>query len=187
MSLIGYARVSTTDQSLDIQLEQLRAAGCEKVFSERMSGTSTVDREALAQMIEWVRPGDVVMVVRLDRLARSLLDFQLIYQQLAKKEVGFRCLLQPIDTSTSEGRLMMNMLGAFAEFETEIRQARQAEGIERARARGAYRKRQKVTSEQVQLLQDQGLTAIEAAERLNVSRMTIYRKVPDGWGVQAET
>lgn len=120
--LVGYARVSSTDQSLDIQLDALNDGGCEKVFSEKVSGRSTKDREELAQALDFVREGDTLIVTRLDRLARSVADLHRIIELLTEKKVAFRCLNQSgVDTDTSTGRLMLSILGAVAAFENDIR------------------------------------------------------------------
>jgi DNA invertase Pin-like site-specific DNA recombinase len=141
MSAIGYARVSSTGQSLDVQLDQLKATGCTKVFAEKRSGRKAKDREQLTLALGYVRDGDVFVVTRLDRLARSVTDLRNIVDQLEAKGVGFRVLRQEIDTTTSSGRLMLNMLAAFAEFENDLRRERQRDGIEKARAAGVYKGR----------------------------------------------
>lgn len=184
MTVVGYARVSTTDQSLELQESQLRAAGCEKIFSEQRSGTATEGREELARCLEYCREGDVLVITRLDRLARSLTDLRAILDGLDKKGVGFRCLLQPVETVSSEGRLMLNILGAFAEFETELRRERQAEGIAKARAAKKYTggKAKPVQTAEILRLRDvEGYGATEIAKMVGLGRATIYRRVPDGW------
>lgn len=184
MSIVGYARVSSSSQSLDIQLEQLHEAGAEKVFAEKQTGTSTAAREELSRALDWVREGDVFVVTRLDRLARSLVDLRGIIDRLMAKSVSFRCLQQHIDTTTSEGRLMLNMLGAFAEFETELRRERQMEGISKAKAEGRMRggvPRASVSNDDIIRLRAEGLTPREIGIRLGVHKTTIFRRVPDGW------
>jgi len=115
--LVGYGRVSRSSQSLDIQLAALHAAGCEKIFAEKRSGTSASDREALAEAIDWCREGDTLVVTRLDRLARSVGDLFNILERLTVKRVGFTCLQQSsVDTNSSSGRLMLAILGAVAQF-----------------------------------------------------------------------
>src|SRR5581483_822746 len=142
MSTIGYARVSSVGQTLEVQEQLLNEAGCERIFSEKRSGTSTNGREQLAQALDWVREGDVLVVTRLDRLARSVTDLRLILDRLAAKGVGFRALQQgSIDTTSSNGRLMLNILAAFAEFETDLRRERQADGIAKAKLAGVYKGR----------------------------------------------
>jgi DNA invertase Pin-like site-specific DNA recombinase len=184
VALIGYARVSSTDQSLAIQLEQLRAAGCERIFKEQRSGTTTDKREALAECLEFVREGDVLMITRLDRLARSLQDLVAIGKTLADKRVELRALSQPVDTTTPAGRLFYNMLGAIAEFETDLRRERQAEGIAAAKAKGIYKgSKAKVTREMVEEQRRKGVTAaVDIARALKCSRRSVYRACPDGWG-----
>lgn len=176
MSIVGYARVSSAGQSLDVQREQLLAAGAEQIFEEKRSGTTTDGREQLEAALRYVRKGDVFLVTRLDRLARSLVDLRRIVDMLTVKEVGFRCLQQHIDTTSSEGRLMLNLLGAFAEFETEIRKERQADGIAKAKAAGRYRGRPKsIDPEQIAALKAEGLGASAIAKRLGIGRASVYR------------
>ena len=182
MPLIGYARVSSTGQSLDVQRDQLLAAGCTKIFEEKRSGRSQDGREQLSQALDYVREGDTFMVTRLDRLARSITDLRQIVDRLTAKDVGFRALQQgDLDTSSSNGRLMLNMLGAFAEFEADLRKERQREGIEKAKAEGVYRGRKpSVPSEQIQKLRAEGVSPTEIARRLNVGRASVYRSMASG-------
>ncbi len=174
---VGYARVSSVGQSLDIQNEALAQAGCERVFAEKMSGRSTKDREQLALAIEFAREGDTLVVTRLDRLARSVGDLHRIIERLTEKKVAFRCINQSgVDTDTSTGRLMLSILGAVAAFENDIRRERQLEGIEKAKLRGAYRGRPATISpDAVRELRDQGLGATEIAKKLNIGRASVYR------------
>ena len=140
--LVGYARVSSTGQSLDIQNDALADAGCDKVFAEKVSGRSTKDRVELGNAMDFVREGDTLIVTRLDRLARSVGDLHRIIETLTEKKVAFRCLNQSgVDTDSSTGRLMLAILGAVAQFENDIRRDRQAEGIAKAKASGKYRGR----------------------------------------------
>ncbi len=182
MSIVGYARVSSSSQNLDLQLEQLAAAGCEKVFSEKITGTSRNDRQALADCLDWVREGDTLIVTRLDRLARSGRDLHDIIAQLSAKKVGFRCVQQgAVDTTTSMGKLILGILGAVAEFETDIRKERQREGIERAKAAGVYKGRKRtVDVDQVRSLRQQGLGATDIATHLGIARASVYRALSDG-------
>lgn len=178
MSLVSYARVSSAGQSLEVQREQLLAAGAEIIFEEKRSGTTTEGREQLEAALRYVRKGDVFLITRLDRLARSLVDLRQIVDMLTEKGVGFRCLQQHIDTTTSEGRLMLNLLGAFAEFETEIRKERQADGIAKAKAAGRYRGRPKsIDPEQIAALKAEGLGASAIAKRLGIGRASVYRAI----------
>jgi len=175
--LVGYARVSSIGQSLDIQLEALTAAGCDKVFAEKMSGRSADDREQLAQSLDWVREGDTYCVTRLCRLARSVGDLHKIIEKLTDKGVTFRCLNQSgIDTDTSTGRLMLAVVGAVAAFENDIRRERQMEGVAKAKLRGAYRGRPpSIRPQDVKELHQQGLGATEIAKRLQIGRASVYR------------
>ena len=141
MTVYGYARVSTTDQSLDIQIAALKAAGCEKIRSEKVSGTSTNGRQELKTLLEFIDAGDVLIVTRIDRLARSIGDLQDIVRALKAKGVALRATEQPIDTSTAAGKAFLDMLGVFAEFETNLRKERQMEGIAKAKAAGVYKGR----------------------------------------------
>lgn len=177
MSMVGYARVSSRGQSLDIQHEQLSAAGCAKVFSEKLSGRSADGRQALSDALEWVREGDVFVVTRLDRCARSMSDLRQIIDKLDAKGVGFRALQQgAIDTTTSTGRLMLNILGAMAEFETDLRAERQLDGIEKAKAAGVYKGRKAtVDKDRIRKLLGEGKGATAVAKELGISRMTVYR------------
>lgn len=181
MTTVGYARVSSSSQNLDLQLEQLADAGCEKVFSEKIIGTSRNERKALAECLEWLREGDTLVVTRLDRLARSGRDLHDIIAQLSAKKVGFRCVQQgAVDTTTSMGKLILGILGAVAEFETDIRKERQREGIERAKAAGAYKGRKRtVDTDQVRSLHDQGLGATEIAAKPGIARASVYRALKD--------
>lgn len=126
MATVGYARVSSTGQSLDVQLEKLK--DCDKLFQEKKSGR-TDNREQLKQCLEYVRDGDVFVVTKLDRLGRSTRDLLNIVNRLESKGVQLRVLDQNLDTGTSSGKLMFTMLGAIAEFENDLRRERQSEGI----------------------------------------------------------
>jgi len=177
MSTIGYARVSSTGQSLEVQEDQLRAAGCTRIFAEKRSGTSTDGREQLALALDYVRDGDVLVVTRLDRLARSVSDLRKVIDRLAAKGVGFRAVQQgTVDSTTSNGKLLLNILGSFAEFETDLRRERQAEGIAKAKARGTYKGRPKtIKPDEIARLSAEGLGATAIARRLGVSRASVYR------------
>lgn len=176
MALVGYARVSSSGQSLDVQQEQLTEAGCERIFLEKRSGTSQEGREALREALDYVREGDVFIVTRIDRLARSVTDLGAIIDRLVEKGVGFRALQQGgFDTTTAHGRLFLTMLGAFAEFETTLRRERQAEGIAKAKARGAYRGRPAMVDKAaIRRLKGEGVSVAEIVRRLKVARSTVY-------------
>ena len=175
--LVGYARVSSNGQSLDIQDDALIAAGCEKVFAEKVSGRSTQDREELAQAIDFVRDGDTLVVTRLDRLARSVGDLHRIIERLTEKKVAFRCLNQSgVDTDSSTGRLMLAILGAVAAFENDIRRERQMEGIAKAKAAGKYRGRPvSIDPAKVKELRQTGLGPAQIAKTMGIGRASVYR------------
>lgn len=175
---VGYARVSSVGQSLDVQLAALKEAGCTKVFAEKQSGKSTGKREKLQEALEFVRGGDDTLVVtRLDRLARSAGDLHAIVSQLSLKGVGFKCLQQSgVDTTTSTGKLLLGMLAAIAEFETDIRRERQREGIERAKAAGVYKGRKpSVDVAAVRQLHKEGVSPTVIAKQLRIGRASVYR------------
>lgn len=176
MAVVGYGRVSSTGQSLEVQREQLLAAGCEELFEEKRSGTTTEGREQLEAALRFVRRGDVFVVTRLDRLARSLVDLRKIVDDLTDRQIGFRCLQQHIDTTTSEGRLMLNILASFAEFETDIRKERQADGIAKAKAEGRYRGRPpSINFAEIERLKSEGLGPAAIAKSLGIGRASVYR------------
>lgn len=175
--LVGYARVSSSGQSLDVQQDALADAGCEKIFAEKKSGLKSTDRVQLHECIDFVRDGDVLVVTRLDRLARSVGDLFKIIEELEAKGVGFRCLQQSgVDTDSSTGRLMLTILGAVAAFESDIRKERQMEGIAKAKAKGVYRGRKpSIDGQEVRRLRDSGMGPTAIAEKLEVGRASVYR------------
>ena len=138
MPAYGYARVSTLDQDLTLQLTALKAAGCSVVRAEKASGAKRDGRTELQVLLDFLRPGDTLVVTRIDRLARSVKDLQDIVHELKAKGVGLKAVEQPIDTGTAAGKAFLDMLGVFAEFETSLRRERQLEGIKAAKARGVY-------------------------------------------------
>lgn len=184
MALIGYARVSSKDQDPGVQLDQLQAAGCERVFREVQSGRTAEDRPVWNECIEFLREGDVLVFTRLDRIGRSLVDLANIGRSLQERGVSIRCLQQPVDTTTMEGRLLWGILATVAEFEVDLKRERQREGIERAKRQGKKlggRKR-KVTREAVAKLKATGLGASAIAKQLGCDRTAVYRAHPEGWG-----
>lgn len=181
MSLVGYCRVSTTDQSLDIQRDQLVQAGCDPIFEEKKTGTNA-DRKELQNCLKFLRNGDVLMVTRLDRLARSTKDMLSVMEQLEERGVGFKCLLQPVDTTSPAGRLFITLLGAFAQFETEVRKERQREGIDAAKQRGAYKQTRAADPAQVAALAATGMAPADIAKALKVSKRSVYRYAPGKFG-----
>lgn len=176
MTMYGYARVSTADQDLTVQLEALKAAGCETIREEKASGTSTKGRTQLAILREFMRKGDTLVVTRVDRLARSIGDLQDIVRSLKEKGVALKATEQPIDTSTAAGKAFLDMLGVFAEFETNLRRERQLEGIAKAKALGVYKGRKpSVDVEKVRELQAMGVGPTAIAEKLQIGRASVYR------------
>lgn len=177
MAIIGYARVSSTGQSLEVQLDKLREAGAEEIFAEKRSGTTTDDRQELEHALRFARKGDVLVVTRMDRLARSVSDLRKLIDDLTARGVGFRVVDQAaVDTTTPNGRLMLNMLAAFAEFETDLRKDRQREGIDKAKARGVYQGRPaSLPRDQVRALRAEGMGATDIAKRLGMGRASVYR------------
>ena len=182
--LVGYARVSTGDQSLDAQLGDLKAAGCERVFAEKVSGASAAGRQALQKLMRQVTHGDVVIVTRLDRLARSTRDLFNILEGFTRAGVGFRSLRETsIDTTTPQGRLVISVLASIGEFERELIQARMTEGRQRARASGVkfgpkFKLNHFQRQEALARLQA-GETQADVARTYNVDRATISR-LPNG-------
>ena len=180
MSIFGYARVSTDGQTLDAQLEALRAAGCTRIFREKISG-ATADRAQLRRAIDQLAAGDVLMVTRLDRLARSTRDLLNILDTITRKGAGFRSLGDSwADTTTPHGRLMITVLGGLAEFERELIRARTGEGRQRAKARGQHMGRPPTLtphqrSDAVKALKDGTATQADLARRFAVSQSTISR------------
>lgn len=175
--LVGYARVSSVGQSLDVQLDALKGVGCEKIFSEKQSGRSTDKRKELLDALDFVRDGDTLVVTRLDRLARSAGDLHTIVAQLSVKGVGFQCLQQSgLDTTTSAGKLLLGVLASIAEFETDIRRERQREGIEKAKLAGVYKGRKpSVSASAVRDLHSRGTSPTQIAKTLGIGRASVYR------------
>lgn len=181
MTVIGYARVSTVDQNLEIQEAALKAAGCEVIRSEKRSGTTTAGREELRTVIDFLRTGDVLMVTRIDRLARSIGDLQDIVRAVKTKGASLKATEQPIDTSTAAGKAFLDMLGVFAEFETNLRKERQLEGIAKAKQAGVYKGRPATIdpAEVLRLKNDEGLGPTEIATRLKIGRASVYRALKE--------
>lgn len=177
MSLYGYARVSTTEQDLAIQRAALKAAGCDVIRAEKASGARRDGRTELQVLLDFLRPGDALVVTRIDRLARSMKDLQDIVHELKGKGVALRATEQPIDTGTAAGKAFLDMLGVFAEFETNLRRERQMEGIAAARARGVYKGRRPRIDPAVvrQLLDEEKLGPAAIARRLGIGRASVYR------------
>jgi DNA invertase Pin-like site-specific DNA recombinase len=177
MASYGYARVSTFDQDLTVQRQALRAAGCSVVRAEKASGSRRDGRTELQVLLDFVQPGDTLVVTRIDRLARSMKDLQDIIHELKNRGVALRATEQPVDTGTAAGKAFLDMLGVFAEFETNLRRERQLEGIAQAKARGVYRGRKpSIDMAEIRRLRDQdGLGATAIARRLGIGRASVYR------------
>lgn len=176
MANYGYARVSTTDQDLGVQLEALKVAGCAVIRSEKVSGTSLVGRSELETIMDFIRAGDALVVTKLDRLARSVGDLAGIVKALEAKGASLRILNVNIDTATASGKAFLGMLGVFAEFETNLRKERQSEGIAKAKAEGLYKGRKpSIDVSAVKAMRDAGKGATEISKALGLGRASVYR------------
>jgi len=179
--LIGYARVSTDEQNLDLQLSALKQAGCEQIYTDKVSGTKA-ERKGLTEALSHLRAGDTLVVWRLDRLGRSLRHLIDTVTDLQERGIGFKSLQESIDTTTSGGKLVFHIFGALAEFEREIIRERTRAGLTAARARGKSGGRPKaMTAKQVQMLRnlasDPENSIDEICKTLGISRTTFYRYV----------
>lgn len=183
--LVGYARVSTRDQSSAIQFNALQAAGCERIFEEKMGGAKR-ERPELASALNYMRSGDTLVVWRLDRLARSTRQLIDTIEDLDRRQIGFCCLSQDgMDTTTSGGRLIFTIFGAIAEFERDLIRERTRVGLDAARARGRKGGRPPSLSasdlaKAKAMLRDPALTVEEVAHTLGVGQATLYRHLPGG-------
>jgi DNA invertase Pin-like site-specific DNA recombinase len=177
MPLYGYARVSTIDQDLRLQRAALKAVGCAVIRAEKASGSRRDGRTELQVLLDFVQPGDTLIVTRIDRLARSMKDLQDIVHEMKTRGVALRATEQPIDTSTAAGKAFLDMLGVFAEFETNLRRERQLEGIAAAKARGVYTGRKPhIDPATIQQLRDkEKLGPAAIARRLGIGRASVYR------------
>ncbi len=183
---IGYARTSSTQQknSIETQIEQLKSAGCDKIFTEQKSGKQSENRKELKAALEFCREGDTFVVTRLDRCSRSVKDLHTIIDQLNIKKVGFKATEQDLDTTTSAGRLMIGLLSIVSAFETDLRAERQADGIKSALEKGVHfgKKAIEFTDEELERaisLKDNGSTSQEVADELCVSRSTLLKKIKE--------
>ncbi len=179
--LIGYARVSTHDQTLNLQQDALEKAGCSKIFTDTISGAKT-ERPGLEQALAYVRPGDTLVVWRLDRLGRSLRHLIETITALHEREIGFKSITESIDTTTSGGKLVFHIFGALAEFERDIIRERTQAGLQAARARGKRGGRPKVLNQKKQamaqaLYEDKNNSVSDICKTLNISRATLYRYI----------
>lgn len=178
MAIYGYARVSCVEQDLTIQNETLTRAGCTIIRSEKVSGKRLDGRSELRILLDFIRAGDILVVTRVDRLARSIGDLSAIVNELQAKGASLKATEQSIDTSTATGKAFLQMLGVFAEFETNLRYERQMEGIQKAKAKGVYKGRKcSINRNELQRLKSEGLGPTEIATKLNISRTSVYRLV----------
>lgn len=177
MATIGYARVSTDDQHLEAQLQQLQEAKCDKIYREKISGVKQ-DRSQLRNLLDYVREGDTVVVCKLDRIARSTKHLLDIVEHLQDKGVAFKVLNINLDTSSATGKLMLTMLGAIATFEREMMLERQREGIRQAKEKGRYKGRKptaRAKGEEVLRLAAAGMTKEVIASDLKIGVASVYR------------
>ncbi len=177
---LGYARVSSVDGSqetgLDTQVQLLKKNGCDKIFTEQKSGTTTKGRNALRECLDFVREGDEFVFTRIDRVCRNILDLQLIVKELNEKGVVLNATEQPISTKDASSKCFLDMLGVFSEFETNLRRERQLEGIARAKEKGVYQGRKaKIDIDRIKLLKQEGLGATAIAKDMNIHRDSVYR------------
>jgi DNA invertase Pin-like site-specific DNA recombinase len=184
--LIGYARVSTQDQTLNLQKDALEKIGCSKIFTDTSSGAKA-ERKGLEEALEYVREGDTLVVWRLDRLGRSLKHLIETISQLDTRKIGFKSLTENIDTTTSGGKLIFHIFGALAEFERNLIRERTNAGLQAARARGRKGGRPKsLTGKKTAMAQalynDKNNTVDEICKTLNISRATLYRYIKPGGG-----
>lgn len=178
--LVGYGRVSTTGQKLDVQLSKLKEYGCldEHIYTDKQTGT-TAHRVQLQECLKFVRKGDVLVVTKLDRLARSTLHLHEIVNNLTEKGVGFKVLDQSIDTTTKEGRLLFTMLAAIAEFETGLRKERQLEGIAKAKENNVrFGAKSKLNDEQIEKMKQKRISGVlikDLMKEYKISKASVYR------------
>lgn len=183
MSFIGYARVSSADQDLAIQMDALRGAGCDEIFAEKHTASTTKGRGELDKALAALRPGDTLLVHRLDRLTRSLHDLTSIMRVLVERHCNFRCTEQGgLELNTLTGQLMLHILGAVAEFDLGLKRERQREGIAQARARGAYvRPIDEVAAAECKRLRRKGMGAVAIAAQTKLKVRQVYRFTPGMW------
>lgn len=175
---IGYARVSTTDQTTALQIDALKQAGCTRIFEDTISG-STTKRPQLDRCLKALKPGDVLVVWKLDRLGRGLAHLISLIDTLRARSIGFRSLSEAIDTTSAQGKLVFHMMGALAEFERSLIAERTSAGRTAAKARGVrFGRKPKLTPQQIEhatKLSASGTPVVEIAQLLNVSKFTVYR------------
>lgn len=184
--LIGYARVSTDDQNLDLQRDALKKAGCEQIFEDNVSGVNAV-RTGLNKALEYARSGDIIVVWRLDRLSRSLKDLIEMVNSLEAQNIGLMSLEESINTSSSSGKLIFHIFGALAEFERNLIQERTQAGLNAARARGRVGGRPKALNEDerklaVKLYHEREYGIPKICEMMGISKPTLYKYVAEAEG-----
>ena len=175
---VGYARTSSLSQvgGLESQVKKLEEYGCEKIFKEQVSGTSTEGRDQLRECLDFVREGDWFCFTRIDRVCRNILDLQLIVKELNQKGVILNATEQPISTKDASSKCFLDMLGVFAELETNLRKERQLEGIAKAKEKGVYKGgKKKINVEEIIRLKAEGYGATKIAKELNIHRDSVYR------------
>lgn len=173
---VSYIRVSSSGQSLEVQRDAVMKAGAEKIFEEKVSGTSTQGREKLRECLDFVREGDELVITRIDRLARSVLDLQLIIKELTEKGVNLTATEQPISTKDATSKCFLDMLGVFAELETNLRKERQMEGIAKAKEKGIYTGgKPQIDISRLKALKTEGLGATAIAREMKIDRSSVYR------------
>jgi DNA invertase Pin-like site-specific DNA recombinase len=176
MSRIGYARVSTIDQDTAVQVAALERAGCGVIRQEKASGTTTKGRTELDTVLAFLQKGDTLVVTRIDRLARSIGDLQTIVRTIKDKGASLECTEQPVNTGTATGKAFLDILGVFAEFETNLRKERQLEGIAAAKVKGVYKGRKAtIDADQIRQMAAAGMGGTAIGKQLNISRSTVYR------------
>ena len=178
--IVGYARTSTVEQvaGYEAQLAELRAAGCTKIYKEQVSSVDIAARAEFASALEFVRDGDVLVVTKLDRLARSMAHLMQIIAELEAKGVSLRILGLGVDTATPTGKLILTVMGGIAQFEREIMLERQREGIAKAKADGKFKGRKptaRAKSDDIKALRASGVMPTEIAKRLGIGRQSVYR------------
>ena len=180
--IVGYMRTSTVDQiaGIEAQERELMAAGCEKLFREQVSSVDLKERHALEQALDFIREGDVLVVTKLDRLARSVGHMCALVKAIEAKGASLRILAMNIDTSTPTGKLMLNLLSSIAQFEREIMLERQREGIAKAKVEGKYKGRVPTAQRkrgEIESLISEGIKMTEIAKRLGISRASVYNVI----------
>lgn len=181
---VGYARVSTVDQDPGFQIDALMRDGCERVFHEKMSGAKA-DRPELIAALDYLRPGDVLVVWKLDRLGRNVRQLLDTVDELHRRGIAFRCLTQDIDTSTASGKLVFHIFAVLSEFERDTYRERTMAGLRRAKEQGRVGGRPRAMAEAdilkaKAMMKEQGITMKAIAETLGVSVPTLYRHLPGG-------